>query len=217
VVTGEERGAVRGGLEARQHFAKPPFAGSLDRLSRQARQPLEMSGVHCTRNNPDPAHLEPASSEVEMRRRETGTPADRPGPAAAGGEYREGGAGDAQFRADRPAAGGAAGRLAEPGGRAGRFGSRCGAGARPRVRIGRRGRGPIARTSTPPPSASAGSSFPVATPEQAALRIRSSPQASAILFGAERSGLETEEAAVAGTIITVPINPGFRSLNLPRR
>jgi tRNA/rRNA methyltransferase len=56
--------------------------------------------------------------------------------------------------------------------------------------------------------------IPIATPEQAALRIRSSPEPSAILFGAERSGLETEEAALAGTIITVPVNPDFRSLNL---
>jgi tRNA/rRNA methyltransferase len=55
---------------------------------------------------------------------------------------------------------------------------------------------------------------PVATPEEAARTIRASPQRSAILFGAERSGLETEEVAIAGTIITVPINPEFRSLNL---
>ena len=55
---------------------------------------------------------------------------------------------------------------------------------------------------------------PVVTPEQAAQEIHGRPERSAILFGAERSGLETEEAAVAGTIITVPINPEFRSLNL---
>jgi tRNA/rRNA methyltransferase len=55
---------------------------------------------------------------------------------------------------------------------------------------------------------------PVATPEQAAREIRGRAEPSAILFGAERSGLETEEAAIAGTIITVPINPQFRSLNL---
>ena len=55
---------------------------------------------------------------------------------------------------------------------------------------------------------------PIATPEQAARTIRSASGRSAILFGAERSGLETEEVAVAGTIITVPINPEFRSLNL---
>jgi tRNA/rRNA methyltransferase len=56
--------------------------------------------------------------------------------------------------------------------------------------------------------------IPVLTPEQAAQAIRSQAEPSAILFGAERSGLETEEAAIAGSIITVPINPEFRSLNL---
>ena len=40
------------------------------------------------------------------------------------------------------------------------------------------------------------------------------PGRSAILFGAERSGLETEEVALAGKIVTVPVNPEFRSLNL---
>lgn len=55
---------------------------------------------------------------------------------------------------------------------------------------------------------------PVVTPEQAAHAIHARTERSAILFGAERSGLETEEAAIAGTIITVPINPQFRSLNL---
>jgi tRNA/rRNA methyltransferase len=55
---------------------------------------------------------------------------------------------------------------------------------------------------------------PVVTPEQAAGEIHSRQERSAILFGAERSGLETDEAAVAATIITVPINPEFRSLNL---
>jgi tRNA/rRNA methyltransferase len=56
--------------------------------------------------------------------------------------------------------------------------------------------------------------IPVATPEEAARTIRSAAGRSAILFGAERSGLETEEVALAGTIITVPVNPDFRSLNL---
>jgi tRNA/rRNA methyltransferase len=56
--------------------------------------------------------------------------------------------------------------------------------------------------------------IPVATPEEAARTIRTAAERSAILFGAERSGLETEEVAIAGTIITVPINPEFRSLNL---
>jgi tRNA/rRNA methyltransferase len=56
--------------------------------------------------------------------------------------------------------------------------------------------------------------IPVVSPEQAASEIRTQPGASAILFGAERSGLETEEVAIAQKILTVPINPGFRSLNL---
>ncbi len=55
---------------------------------------------------------------------------------------------------------------------------------------------------------------PIVTPEQAAQEIRQQDGASAILFGAERSGLETEDVAVAGKIITVPINPQFGSLNL---
>jgi tRNA/rRNA methyltransferase len=56
--------------------------------------------------------------------------------------------------------------------------------------------------------------IPVVTPEQAAREIRIQNGASAILFGAERSGLETEEVAIAQKILTVPINPEFRSLNL---
>lgn len=56
--------------------------------------------------------------------------------------------------------------------------------------------------------------LPVVTPEVAAQEIRGHAEQSAILFGAERSGLETEEVAVAQKILTVPINPDFRSLNL---
>jgi len=56
--------------------------------------------------------------------------------------------------------------------------------------------------------------MPVVGPEQMADRIRASDQCSAILFGAERSGLETEEVALANAIVTVPINPDFGSLNL---
>ncbi|MDE2403487.1 MAG: RNA methyltransferase [Sphingomonadales bacterium] len=55
---------------------------------------------------------------------------------------------------------------------------------------------------------------PVVTPEQAAREIRSATGRSAIVFGPERSGLETEEVAVARAILTVPINPEFASLNL---
>lgn len=59
-----------------------------------------------------------------------------------------------------------------------------------------------------------GVSKPVVTPEQAAREIHSQPGRSAILFGPERSGLETDDVALARTILTVPINPEFGSLNL---
>jgi len=55
---------------------------------------------------------------------------------------------------------------------------------------------------------------PVVTPEQAAVELRSNNGRSAILFGPERSGLDTDDVALARTIITVPINPEFGSLNL---
>ena len=55
---------------------------------------------------------------------------------------------------------------------------------------------------------------PVVTPEVAAKAIHADTGRSAILFGPERSGLETDDVAVARTIITVPINPEFGSLNL---
>ena len=56
--------------------------------------------------------------------------------------------------------------------------------------------------------------MPVLGPEQMAEAIAGSPERSAILFGAERSGLETDEVALANAIVTVPINPEFGSLNL---
>jgi tRNA/rRNA methyltransferase len=56
--------------------------------------------------------------------------------------------------------------------------------------------------------------MPVIGPEEMAGQIAASPERSAILFGAERSGLETEEVALANAIVTVPINPEFASLNL---
>jgi tRNA/rRNA methyltransferase len=55
---------------------------------------------------------------------------------------------------------------------------------------------------------------PVISPEEAGREIHGNDGPSAILFGAERSGLETEEVALAGKIVTVPVNPDFRSLNL---
>jgi len=56
--------------------------------------------------------------------------------------------------------------------------------------------------------------MPVIGPEEMADRIAASPERSAVLFGPERSGLETEEVALADAIVTVPINPDFASLNL---
>jgi tRNA/rRNA methyltransferase len=56
--------------------------------------------------------------------------------------------------------------------------------------------------------------LPVVGPEEMAERIRVLPGRSAILFGPERSGLETEEVALANAVVTVPINPEFGSLNL---
>jgi tRNA/rRNA methyltransferase len=56
--------------------------------------------------------------------------------------------------------------------------------------------------------------MPVVSPEEMADQIATSPERSAILFGPERSGLETDEVALANAIVTVPINPEFASLNL---
>jgi tRNA/rRNA methyltransferase len=56
--------------------------------------------------------------------------------------------------------------------------------------------------------------MPVVGPEEMASAIRGSRGRSAILFGPERSGLETEDVALASAIVTVPINPEFGSLNL---
>lgn len=55
---------------------------------------------------------------------------------------------------------------------------------------------------------------PVMTPAEAASAIHGEAGRSAILFGPERSGLETDDVALARTILTVPINPEFGSLNL---
>lgn len=56
--------------------------------------------------------------------------------------------------------------------------------------------------------------MPVVEPEAMADQIVGSQGRSAILFGPERSGLETEDVALADAIVTVPINPDFGSLNL---
>lgn len=59
-----------------------------------------------------------------------------------------------------------------------------------------------------------GVSKPVFTPDGAARDMHGHEGGSAILFGPERSGLETEDVALARAIVTVPINPEFGSLNL---
>ena len=56
--------------------------------------------------------------------------------------------------------------------------------------------------------------MPVVGPQEMAESIAASDKRTAILFGPERSGLETEEVALANAIVTVPINPEFASLNL---
>ena len=55
---------------------------------------------------------------------------------------------------------------------------------------------------------------PVVTPDEAAKAIHAEMGRSALVFGPERSGLDTEDVALARTILTVPINPEFGSLNL---
>jgi tRNA/rRNA methyltransferase len=59
-----------------------------------------------------------------------------------------------------------------------------------------------------------GMTKPVVTPEQAAREIHVSAARSALVFGPERSGLETEDVVLARAILTVPVNPEFGSLNL---
>jgi tRNA/rRNA methyltransferase len=56
--------------------------------------------------------------------------------------------------------------------------------------------------------------IPVVGPEEMAREIHSTEGQTAILFGPERSGLESEDVALANGIVTVPINPKFGSLNL---
>lgn len=58
---------------------------------------------------------------------------------------------------------------------------------------------------------------PVFTPRAAikdTKQLIEKEQKIAILFGAERAGLSNEEIARAHKIITIPLNPGFSSLNL---
>ena len=57
----------------------------------------------------------------------------------------------------------------------------------------------------------------VTTPRQAAAELRSAwraGEALGLLFGPERSGLTNEHVALADTVISVPLNPAYQSLNL---
>ncbi len=54
----------------------------------------------------------------------------------------------------------------------------------------------------------------VITSREAATRIHALSGKAGLLFGPERSGLETDDVAMADAILTVPVNPQFGSLNL---
>jgi tRNA/rRNA methyltransferase len=59
--------------------------------------------------------------------------------------------------------------------------------------------------------------LPVITPREAAANLRAASiggQATGLLFGGERAGLETHDIALAQAVVTIPIDPKFRSLNL---
>ncbi len=55
---------------------------------------------------------------------------------------------------------------------------------------------------------------PVVDPAGAAALVHGAAGQSAYVFGAERSGLDSDDVALARTVMTVPINPEFGSLNL---
>jgi len=58
---------------------------------------------------------------------------------------------------------------------------------------------------------------PVMTPREAAMAMRADiaeGRRVGILFGPERTGLDNDHVALADVAITVPLNPGFSSLNL---
>lgn len=58
---------------------------------------------------------------------------------------------------------------------------------------------------------------PVTSPKEAALQMRgliARGERPAIMFGPERSGMSNDDIALADTVLTVPINPEYGSLNL---
>ncbi len=59
--------------------------------------------------------------------------------------------------------------------------------------------------------------LPILTPREAAGALHaasSAGQAVGLLFGGERAGLESDDIALCQAIVTIPIDPKFRSLNL---
>lgn len=54
----------------------------------------------------------------------------------------------------------------------------------------------------------------VLTPEAAAREFHGLAGQGGLMYGPERTGLETEDLAVAHAIVTIPVNPNFGSLNL---
>lgn len=60
-------------------------------------------------------------------------------------------------------------------------------------------------------------SLPVLTPRQAAGELHAATakgERTGLLFGGERAGLETQDVALCQAVVTIPIDPRFRSLNL---
>ncbi len=58
---------------------------------------------------------------------------------------------------------------------------------------------------------------PIYTPREATANLRTASAAGqgiGLLFGGERAGLETQDIALCQAIVTIPIDPKFRSLNL---
>ena len=59
--------------------------------------------------------------------------------------------------------------------------------------------------------------LPVLTPREAAAELNGAARQglkTGLLFGGERAGLETQDIALAQAIVTIPVDPKFRSLNL---
>lgn len=59
--------------------------------------------------------------------------------------------------------------------------------------------------------------LPILTPRRAAAELRAATEGglrTGLLFGGERAGLETADIALCQAVVTIPIDPKFRSLNL---